>query len=358
MDHAASATPEPIARSGVRWQVASVAAYPALIVALLAAIVAGTAIGPVGIAPDDVLRVLGRHLLPWEVDAPPLADTIVWDIRLPRVLLAGLVGGTLAYSGAAYQGIFRNPLADPYLLGVAAGAGLAATLVIVSPLQTSYGNISLLTLAAFAGAFVAVFATYALARIGGGVPIQTLILSGVAISSIATAAISYLMLLNDESAITILRWLLGGFNDSGWQRMWFIVPYAVPAAAVVFFHGRILNVLQLDDHQAQHLGVHVERAKVVVLVAASLGAAAAVSVAGIIGFVGLVAPHAVRLAVGPDYRRVIPLSTLLGATFLILADLAARTIVRPSELPLGVITAFIGAPLFLVLLRRYGRGYR
>lgn len=358
MNEAARADAEPLPRPALRWRVARVAAYPALLTALAIAIVTGVAVGPVGIAPLDVLRVLARHLLPGDIAAPSLADTIVWDVRLPRVLLAGLVGGTLAYSGAAYQGVFRNPLADPYLLGVAAGAGLGATLVIISPLDASYGNVSLVTIAAFGGALAAVMLTYTLARAGGGTPILTLILAGVAVSSIATAMISYLMLVNDESTVSVLRWLLGGFNDSGWGRMWFILPYTIPAAAVIFLHGRLLNVLQLDDYQAQQLGLNVERTKLIVLVSASLAAASAVSIAGIIGFVGLIAPHAIRLTVGPDYRRLLPLSTLLGATFLIVADLGARTLVRPSELPLGVITSIAGAPLFLLLLRSHARGQR
>ena len=328
------------------------AAYPLAFGLLLLALTLGTAIGPVAIGPDEVVRVLVRHLLHVNFDVAPLSDTIVWEIRLPRVLLAGLVGATLAYSGAAYQGVFRNPLADPYLIGVAAGAGLAATIVIVGPVPVTYGNFSLVTLAAFGGAVVAAALSYSLARVGGTTPSTTLILSGVAVSALAVSATSYLMLAHQQDTLSILSWLMGGFNDSGWHKMWFIVPYTVPAGAVIFLHGRLLNVMQLDEHQAQQLGVHVERTKVVVLLAASLAAAAAVSVAGIIGFVGLVAPHAVRLLVGPDYRRLLPLSALLGASFLILADLGARTAVSPGELPVGVITAFVGAPFFLYLLRQ------
>jgi iron complex transport system permease protein len=301
--------------------------------------------------------VLLRHLLLLNLDVAPVSDTIVWEIRLPRVLLAGLVGGTLAYSGAAYQGVFRNPLADPYLLGVAAGAGLAATIVIVGPVPATYGNFSLITLAAFGGALVAVVLTYGLARMGGTTPTTTLILSGVAVSALAVSATSYLMLANQRDTISVLSWLLGGFNNSGWNKMSFIVPYALPAAVVIFLHGRLLNVMQLDEHQAQQLGVNVERTKLIVLLASSLATAAAVSVAGIIGFVGLIVPHAVRLLLGPDYRRLLPLVALLGASFLILADLAARTAISPGELPVGVITAFLGAPFFLYLLRRQRKAF-
>jgi len=165
------------------------------------------------------------------------------------------------------------------------------------------------------------------------------------------------MLANPSDTISVLSWLLGGFNDSGWNKMWFIVPYTVPAAAVIFLHGRLLNVMQLDEHQAEQLGLNVERTKLIVLAASSLATAAAVSVAGIIGFVGLIVPHVTRLLLGPDYRRLLPLAAILGASFLILADLGARTAVSPGELPVGVITAFLGAPLFLYLLRRQRKAF-
>ncbi|HYM16501.1 MAG TPA: iron ABC transporter permease [Dehalococcoidia bacterium] len=336
---------------------ANVAAYPVAAALLILSILLGVIVGPAGIAPQDVVRVLLHHLLGADVGAPALADTIVWQIRLPRVIMAALVGCTLAYSGAAYQGVFRNPLADPFLLGVAAGAGLAATIVIVGPVPASWGPVSLITIASFGGALAAVFLTYGIARSGGRAPMTTLILAGVAVSSLATSATSYLLLAHQRDTIAILSWLLGGFNNSGWHQLWFIVPYTLPAAAVIFLHGRVLNVMQLDEHQAEQLGVNVERTRLVVLVAASLAAAAAVSVAGIVGFVGLIVPHLVRMAVGPDYRRLLPLSALLGASFMILADLGARTAISPGELPVGVVTACMGAPFFLYLLRRQRKAY-
>jgi iron complex transport system permease protein len=334
------------------------AGLPVAALLLAACIVLGTALGPVEVPPGVVLQVIGNHVVPGiSAEVAPSDDAIVWKIRLPRVLLAGLVGATLAYSGAAYQGVFRNPLADPYLLGVAAGAGLAATIVIVSDLPVAYGNFSLVTLAAFGGAVGAVALTYSLARVGGHTPNTTLILAGVAVSSIAVSAISYLMLTSRTNSFSVLSWLLGGFNDSAWRDMWYILPYTVPAALVIFLHGRILNVLQLDEQQARQLGVSVERTKLLVLVAASLATAAAVAVAGIIGFVGLVAPHAVRMLVGPDYRRLLPLVAMVGASFLILADLGARTLISPAEVPVGVITAMVGAPFFLYLLRQQRKAF-
>lgn len=309
--------------------------------------------GAADIPPQTVGLILLEHIgFPIEADWPERWGAIVWQVRLPRVLLAGLVGATLAYSGTTYQGIFRNPLAEPYLLGVAAGAGLGATLIIISPLAYSFGPLSAVPPAAFAGAIVAVAITYLLARVGPVVPVTTLILSGVAVGSIAGAAISYLMLTNGDRALPVLSWLLGGFNSASWPRVWLLLPYTAIAALVIFPFARTLNVLQLNEEQARQLGVNVEAVKLTLLVAASLATAAAVAVSGIIGFVGLVVPHVTRLLWGADHRRLLPLSALLGASFLILADLVARTASPPTEIPVGIITALIGAPFFLYLLRR------
>lgn len=322
------------------------------------ALVVGFALlwGAADIPPATLVRILLRHLgAPIEADWPRSWDAIVWEVRLPRVLLAGLVGATLAFSGTAYQGVFRNPLAEPYLLGVASGAGLGATIVLVSPLGYTAGLLSPVPAAAFVGALCAVTLTYLIARVGPVVPPATLILAGVAVGSIAGAAISYLMLTNQDRALPVLSWLLGGFNTASWSRVWLLAPYAALGALVVLPFGRTLNVLQLDEDQARQLGVNVEAVKLVLLAATSLATAAAVAVSGIIGFVGLVVPHVARLLWGPDYRRLLPLSALLGATFLILADLVARTIAAPEEVPVGIITAFAGAPFFLYLLRRQRR---
>jgi len=312
--------------------------------------------GAADIPPATIGRILLHRLgLPVEVDWPQRWDAIVWEVRLPRVLLAGLVGATLAYAGATYQGVFRNPLAEPYLLGVASGAGLGATIVIISPLPFALGPLSPLPAAAFAGALAAVVLTYLLARVGPIVPITTLILAGVAVGSVCTAAISYLMLSNDDRTLPVLSWLLGGFNTSSWGRVWLLLPYAAVGGLILLPFGRTLNVLQLSEEQARQLGVNVEAVKLTLLAVASLATAAAVAVSGIIGFVGLVVPHAARLLWGPDYRRLLPLSAVLGASFLILADLLARTAAPPHEIPVGVITAFAGAPFFLYLLRRQRR---
>ncbi len=330
----------------------TMAAGPLAVCLLLATIVAGTAIGPVRVSPVDIIRVVLDHVLGIGTGADPLVDRIIWDIRLPRVLLAAAVGSTLALSGAAYQGVFRNPLADPYLLGVASGAGLAATIVIVGPFPVAAGKVSFITLAAFAGALVAVMTTYSLGRVAGTTSVTTLILAGIAVSALAVSATSYLIIANPVETLPALSWLLGSLNTASWGKLWYILPYAAPAAIVILLHGRLLNTLQLDSDQAAQLGVSVERTRIIVLVAASLAAASAVAVAGIVGFVGLVVPHAARLLVGPDYRRLIPIASIGGAAFLVIADLGARVLISPAELPIGVLTAFIGAPYFLFLLRR------
>jgi len=321
---------------------------------VVAALALGLAIGPADIPPDATVRILLSRL-PW-VDLTSgqqqAWEDIIWEIRLPRVLAAGLVGATLALGGATYQGVFRNPLAEPYLIGVAPGAALAATIVIISPLQYAYGGFSVLPVAAFGGGIAAVALAYSIARLGQSAPTVTLILAGVAISSIATSMTSFLMVLDTDRVLTILSWTLGGFNLSSWDRLFWALPYIAPSAAVLLTLGRTLNVMQLGEEQAQQVGLNVERAKLLALGAASLATAAAVSISGFIGFVGLIVPHTTRMLWGPDHRGLLPMSMLIGAAFLILADLIAREINQPSEVPVGIVTAFCGGPFFLYLLRR------
>ena len=288
-------------------------------------------------------------------DWPASWNTILWELRLPRIVLAGIVGGALATSGATYQGLFRNPLADPFLIGVASGAGLGATIILVSGVPTVFLGVSMLPVAAFTGAIIAVTAAYVIARQAEGLPLTTLILAGVAIASLAGAATSLLMIRSDPDLRPIFSWLLGGFISAQWKHSLLLLPYLVPSLLLVMSYGRILNVLQLDEEQARQLGVNVERTKLMLILAATLTTAAAVSFSGLIGFVGLVGPHAVRLVWGSDYRSLLPMAAIVGAAFLILADLVARTIASPAELPVGVVTAFCGAPFFLYLLRRRRR---
>ena len=277
---------------------------------------------------------------------------IVLDVRLPRVVVAGVVGAALAFAGASYQGVFRNPLASPYLLGVASGAALGAAIVIVSPLGSGGYGFGPVPLAAFVGGGATMVVVYALSRTSGGAASPTtLILAGVALSSILSAATSFIMLGAGQRAQPIFAFLFGTQNISSWERLAWGAPYIFVGAAVVLAHGRVLNVLQLDEEQARQLGIDVTRTRLIVLAASSLMAATTVAIAGIIGFVGLIVPHVVRLLWGADYRRVLPLSGLLGAAFLIGTDVLGRTVVAPQEIPVGIITAIAGGPFFLYLLR-------
>jgi iron complex transport system permease protein len=287
-----------------------------------------------------------------ETSWPASWERIIWDIRMPRVVLAGLVGATLAYAGATYQGVLRNPLADPYLIGVAAGAGLGATIAFLLPVTIALPLFNLVTLFAFIGAIISVSVAYRLARIGTRVPSTTLILAGVAISALASSATMFLYMMSDDNLRSIFSWVMGSLNTSTWSKVWLLLPYTIAMGVLVLVHARVLNVLQLNEEQAQHLGIHVERVKLILIGSASLATAVAVSVSGLIGFVGLVVPHMIRMISGPDYRRLLPLAMIYGAAFLILSDLIARTAISPGELPVGVITAFFGAPFFLYLLRR------
>ena len=280
-----------------------------------------------------------------------VVDTIVWQIRLPRVTLAALVGAALALAGAGFQGVFRNPLADPYLLGAASGAGFAAALAMLAG-----GGLGLLggvgvPAAAFLGAGLTVAVVVLLARRGWTLPVVPMVLAGVVVGSCLAAGTSFLLLAAREQAASILTWLLGSLAFASWERVGSLLPPLLLAAIGLLAAARALDVLQLGERAAAQLGVHVEGLKLSVVAAATLATAAAVSVAGVIGFVGLVVPHAVRLALGPDHRRLLPIAALWGAGFMVLADLVARTVIAPAELPVGVVTALVGAPFFLVLLR-------
>ena len=299
-----------------------------------------------------VSRIPGLHIVQ---DWPSSWETIIWDLRFPRIMLAGTVGASLALSGATYQGLFRNPLADPFLIGVASGAGLGASIVLVSGLTTEYLGISVLPIAAFIGAILAVSIAYAIAKNSEGLPLANLLLAGVVIAALASAMTTLLMIRSDPDLRPVLSWLLGGFSAAEWNHTFLILPYLLPSVIVSIVFGRILNVMQLDEDYAKQLGVSVESTKLLLITSATLATAAAVSFSGLIGFVGLISPHAVRILWGVDYRFLLPMAAIVGAGFMILADLAARVVVSPSELPVGIVTAFVGAPLFLFLLRRQRR---
>ncbi|GLY66239.1 FecCD family ABC transporter permease [Amycolatopsis taiwanensis] len=299
-------------------------------------------------------RVLGEIFAQVTGGRSPLSEreaAIVWQLRVPRVLLAGLVGAALAGAGATFQGVFRNPLADPYLLGSAAGAGMAATLVVV---LTPSGS-AWLPVAAFAGALGGVGLSWLLGRSAGGPGTATLLLAGVAVTAFLTAVQTFAQQLNTTTLKQVYTWILGGLTVSGWHEVMVALPYIGLAAIVLCLSARLLDVLTLGDAEAASLGLRPGRVRLLLVAAASLATAAAVSVSGLISFVGLVVPHLVRLLAGASYRVVVPLSLLGGAAFLIVADQIARTAL-PGEIPLGVVTAFTGAPFFVMVLRRSSRG--
>jgi iron complex transport system permease protein len=326
---------------------------------LAIAIVVGASIGPVAVPPSEILRsALARIPFVHEVSGISARDeAILWSLRMPRVVLAGLVGGMLALAGGAYQGVFRNPLADPYLLGAAAGAELGATIAIVVAPTSQFLGVQVVALAAFAGASIAVVGAFALGRSGrlGRNP-TTLILAGVAVASFLTAIQTYVQQRQTGSMRQIYSWLLGRLVTAGWQGVWFVLPYVIVSTVVILLHRRLLDALAVGDEELGAMGVRVRRIRVVVLIAATLGTAAAVSVGGAIAFIGIIVPHTVRLVAGTTYRVVLPLSLVLGAAFLILADTVARTVIAPAELPIGVITALIGAPFFIVVMRTSREG--
>jgi iron complex transport system permease protein len=312
---------------------------------LIATLILSLAIGSVFIPPAelwDIVRGVGESTFTF----------IVWQIRLPRTVLIALAGAALGGSGAAYQGIFRNPLADPFLIGVASGAGLGAVIAMSIQWPYSFWGLMAIPLASFLAALLTVAIVYNLARVGHTVPTTNLILAGVAFSSFATSLTSFLMIRSTSEVRRALGWLLGGISLTGWDSVLSLLPYLAFGLGGLLLSGHALNLMQFGDDQAQQLGLNVGRARAFILAAASLTTAAAVAFAGIIGFIGLVVPHIVRMWFGADYRRVIPLSILAGASALLISDVVARVVLAPQELPVGIVTAMVGAPFFLWVLRR------
>jgi iron complex transport system permease protein len=319
--------PAAMRSSGAWW-------LPAAVLLLAGALVLGVMIGPAG----------NWGTASWN---------IVWNVRMPRVALAGIVGAMLSLAGASYQGVFRNPLVDPYLLGVAAGAGLGATIVFALDRATTSGwLVDPLPLAAFVGGLLAVLLTYLVGSSSGvGRTGITLVLAGVAVTSLATAIQAFVLQRNNDVIREVYGWILGRLSTADWGDVRLVLPYVVVSSVVLLLHRRHLDVLRVGDDEAAALGTQVRRVRLVVVVAATMGTAAVVSVSGLIGFVGIVVPHAIRLLAGASYRRLLPLSLVVGAAFLILADIPGRVLQDPAETPIGVVTAFFGAPFFIVILR-------
>lgn len=328
---------------------------PGSIVFLCAAVLGGVMIGPAGPEWWRVpLELLNRlPLIAIDSGMSEREWAIVWQIRAPRVALAAIVGAMLSIAGASYQGVFRNPLVDPYLLGVAAGAGLGATIVItVNRGGTSSWIIDPLPLAAFTGGLIAVFVTY---LVGSSVKSDrssiSLVLAGVAVTSLTTAIQTFLLQRNTDVVRQVYSWILGRLSSATWSDVRLVIPYVVASCVVLLLHRRLLDVLRVGDEEAAALGVNVDRVRLVVVIAATLGTASVVAVSGLIGFVGIIVPHAIRLVVGSSYRMVMPLALTMGASFLIVADIPGRILDNPAETPIGVVTAFLGAPFFLLILR-------
>lgn len=321
---------------------------------LLAALIAfSLGVGAVSIPASEVARYLLETSSGAAVESEGGSQAvIVWELRLPRVLLVVLVGATLGTTGAAYQGLFRNPLADPFVIGASSGAALGATLAISSGLERSFLGVSGVSWLAFAGTLAAVGVISAIGGRGNLASPVTLILAGAAVSTMLSAAVSFLMLLDQQSLQAIFSWLMGGFVGRGWSHLASAAPLIAVGLSALLLCARPLDALVLGEETAAGLGLDLGRARGAIIVAASLATAAAVSVSGIIGFVGLVAPHGARLLLGGHHRHVLPASGLLGAVLLLAADDVARTVLAPVEVPVGIITAFLGGPFFLFLLGR------
>ncbi len=335
-----------------------------LIAALVAVIVVCLNIGYAPINFSEILAILGKHI-PFVNSAVntsainPVNEAIILQIRLPRILAGALVGGGLAAAGVMYQGVFRNPMADSYLLGASAGASFGYTLAAIyaSSLALTTFGLSIFQMVAFAGAILTVFLVYFISRTGNKVPITTLLLSGIVVNIFILALQTVFELRSGKALLGIVAWIAGGFTNITWISVFSVFPFVLVGILIAFFFTKDLNMLAMGDDTAQHLGVNTERIRMILLFLGSLITAAAVSISGVIGFVGLIIPHMTRLVIGPDHRILLPTSTVVGAIFLILCDSLARVATGASELPVGVITALAGTPFFIYLLRKRKTSY-
>ena len=317
-----------------------------------------TVMGAASVSLEEVNRILLHEVFRAPVSMEGISQgtiAIVRDVRLPRVLLGFLTGAALAVCGASYQGIFKNPMADPYILGISSGAALGASIGIVLHFSGSLAGLSGTTLLAFAGALLTVFLVYTISRSGKKVPISSLLLSGIAVNQSLSAFMSLIMLFNQQSMDQIMFWTMGSLNGKGWNQILTILPYVIVGIVLLMTSARELDIMLLGEDTAVPLGVNVEFVKKKVLIVSSIVTAAVVSATGIIGFVGLLVPHVVRLFTGPKHRVLMPVSLIFGGTFLILCDTAARSLIT-QEIPVGIITAACGGPFFLYLLWKSRRG--
>jgi iron complex transport system permease protein len=340
----------PIRRRLLLWGIAGA-------VILIGSILVSVSMGAAQLPIAQVWRILIEAIpfigTPIQADWPVAAEQIVLQVRLPRIVLGMLVGAALATAGAGFQGVLRNPLADPFTLGVASGASVGAALLILLGVQYTYFGLWTIPVVAFTTGMVTLGFVYVLSRVDGGVRRETLILAGVIVQAFLGAAVSFMVSLADDMTNQIVFWLMGSLTMRSWSFSGMIVPYVMIGIIVLCAYSRTLNLFALGERNAAHLGVHVERFKWTVLSVSTLIAAAAVSVTGVIGFVGLIIPHLVRFIVGPDYRLIVPLSAIAGAIYVVWADTFARMLLAPTEIPIGVVTACLGAPFFIYLLRQH-----
>ena len=327
-----------------------------LLIILILSIGLFTTIGTAKVSVLDIFKIIGSKipLISEYIDISNIADSsmsIIWNLRLPRVLLGAIIGASLSVAGAAFQGMFKNPMADPYVIGISSGAALGAALAIVLKIDINIFKISSITIFAFMGALIAVFTVYNIARVKNKIPVTTLLLAGVAVGQFLTSIMSFMMILSDKDMVKITYWPLGNLSGKGWDPVLAIALPSIICIIVINFFAQDLNILLTGEESAQSLGVDVEKTKTYILLLGTFITAIAVSVSGIIGFVGLIIPHIVRLLIGPDHRILLPASALLGSIFMIFADTIARTLISPIEIPVGIITALFGGPFFIYLLR-------
>jgi iron complex transport system permease protein len=330
-----------------------------LIVVLVVAVVFCLNIGFAPISFSDILTILGKQIpiLNRSINSSAVStvnETIILQIRLPRVLAGALVGAGLAAAGVMYQGVFRNPMADSYLLGASAGASFGYTLAAIyaGSLALNFFGFGIFQIVAFVGAVLTVFLVYFMSRVGNKVPIATLLLSGIVVNIFILALQTVFELRSGKALIGIVAWIAGGFTNITWTNIYAVFPFVLIGTVLAYFFTKDLNMLAMGDDTAQHLGVNTERVRQIMLLTGSLITGAVVSISGVIGFVGLIIPHMTRLVIGPDHRILLPTSAIVGGIFLMLCDSLARIATGASELPVGVITALAGTPFFIYLLRK------
>lgn len=310
-------------------------------------------VGAVSISRAEIWAIFLELLgLPNDVDISPVRKDILLNLRMPRVILAGAVGAALSSAGAVFQGIFRNPMADAYVIGISSGAALGAVVSMLFGISATLGGLGSVPIFAFLGGGLTLFLVYHMARVGNEIPVMPLLLAGIALSSFLSAVVSLLTYFADDRLHQVIFWIMGGLGGATWLKVKIMVPYAILGFTCVYIFSRDLNAMLFGEEAARNLGIDTEKTKKILLGGSSLLVAAAVSVSGIIGFVGLIVPHFIRLLSGPDHRRLLPASAFLGASLLIVTDTLARTIIAPRELPVGILTSLLGTPLFVFLLKK------